>query len=124
MRTAAELKHLRAGTEAFIKANPVDLELIPRTRIKSGTGTVFQDGPKRTQQRLCLIDQSSAKSPVPGLIQTSDGRERLADFMLLARYNDNVQLWDYWVDDSGTWEVAQIYPANGYEIRAAVVRRA
>lgn len=124
MRSAAELKSLRAGTKAFIAANPVELDLIPRVRIKSGTGTTFQDQPARRPQTICLIDQSTARSPVPGVIQTSDGRERLTDFILLGAHDSVVELWDYWTDASGTWEVAQVFPANGYEVRAAVVRRA
>lgn len=124
MRSAAELKSLRAGTKAFIAANPSNLALIPRTRIKSGTGTVFQDQDARPEQIVCLIDQSSTRSPQPGVVQTSDGRERLVDFMLLAEHDAVVELYDYWVDSSGTWDVAQVFPANGYEIRAAVVRRA
>lgn len=124
MRSAAELKSLRAGTKAFIAANPSNLALIPRTRIKSGTGTVFQDQDARPEQIVCLIDQSSTRSPQPGVVQASDGRERLVDFMLLAEHDAVVELYDYWVDSSGTWDVAQVFPANGYEIRAAVVRRA
>lgn len=124
MRSAAELKSLRAGTRAFIAANPVELDLIPRKRIKTGTGTTFQDQPKRPPQTLCLIDQSTARSPVPGVVQTSDGRERLVEWILLGEHDAEVELWDYWVDANGTYEVAQIFPANGYELRAAVVRHA
>lgn len=124
MRSAAELKALRAGTVAFIAANPVQLTLIPRKRITDGTGTRFQDQPARVEQELCLVDQSTARSPVPGLVQTSDGRERLVEWILLGRHDAAIELWDYWTDASGTWEVAQVFPANGYEVRAAVVRHA
>lgn len=124
MRSAAELKSLRAGTKAFIAANPVDLVLIPRSRRKTGTGTQLIDGTPRRRQRMCLIDQSTARNIIPGLIQTSDGRERLVDFILLAEHDATVEVNDYWTDSSGTWEVANLFPANGYEIRAAVVRRA
>ena len=124
MRSAAELKFLRVGTKMFIAANPVELDLIPRVRIKSGTGTTFQDQPKRRPQTLCLIDQSTARSPVPGLVQTSDGRERLVEWILLGEHDAEVELWDYWTDANGVWEVAQVFPANGYEVRAAVVRHA
>lgn len=124
MRRAAELRALRAGTIAFIAANPTDLALIPRKRIKSGTGVTFQDQPARRSQRLCLIDQSATRSPIPGLILTSDGRERLVDFVLLGAHDAVVEVDDYWVDANGTWEVAQLFPANGYEVRAAVIRRA
>lgn len=124
MRSAAELKALRAGTVAFIKANPVQITLTPRKRIKSGTGVTFQDQPVRDEQTLCLIDQSTARSPVPGVVQTSDGRERMVEFILLGRWDAEVELWDTWTDASGVWEVAQVFPANGYELRAAVVRHA
>jgi len=124
MRSAAELKSLRAGTVAFIKANPVQLTLIPRKRISDGTGTRFQDQAARDEQELCLVDQSTARSPVPGVIQTSDGRERLVEWILLGRHDSEVELYDYWTDANGTWEVAQVFPANGYEVRAAVVRHA
>lgn len=124
MRSAAELKHLRAGTKAFIAANPVGLVLIPRTRLKSGTGIVFQDQDPRTEQRFCLIDQSTSRAPTPGRIQTSDGSERLIEFILLGEHDSTVEVWDYWTDASGTWEVAQVFPFNGYEVRAAVVRHA
>lgn len=124
MRSAAELKSLRAGTKAFIAANPVEIALIPRNRITNGAGTTFQDQPARALQTLCLIDQSTSRSPVPGVVQTSDGRERLVEFILLGEHNAKVELNDYWTDASGTWEVAQIFPANQYELRAAVVRHA
>jgi hypothetical protein len=124
MRSAAELAALRAGTKGFIAANPTVLTLIPRKRVTSGTGTVFQDLEPRTPQSLRLLDQSTARSPQPGIVQTSDGRERLTDFILLAEHNAVVALWDYWKDGSGVWEVAQIFPPNGYEIRAAVVKHA
>jgi hypothetical protein len=124
MRSAAELKALRAGTVAFIAANPVQLTLTPRKRITSGTGTTFQNMPARNEQTLCLIDQSTTRSPSPGVVQTSDGRERLVEFVLLGRWDAKVELWDTWTDANGVWEVAQVFPDNGYELRAAVVRHA
>lgn len=122
MRSAAELKSLRAGTKAFIAANPTKVTLTPRVRVKSGTGTILDPQAARLPQTFCLIDQSTSSSPTPGVVQTSDGRERLADYILLAEHDAEVELWDMWTDASGTWEVAQVFPANGYEIRAAVVR--
>lgn len=119
-----ELRMHRVNTVAFINANPTTLVLIPRTRVTDGAGTKFQDLPARLPQVMKLIDQSAAGSPQPGLVQTSDGRERLADFVLLGRHDAIVGLWDYWTDANGTWEVAQIFPYNQYEVRALVVRRA
>ena len=124
MRSAAELRALRAGTKAFIDANAVTLILIPRLRQKSGTGTILVPQPARAPQVMRLIDQSTSSSPTPGLVQTSDGRERLIDFFLLGEYTAAVGLWDFWTDVTGTWEVAQVFPPNDYEVRAAVVRHA
>jgi hypothetical protein len=50
--------------------------------------------------------------------------ERLVDLILLGHPAVIVELWDFWVDGTGTLEVAEIYPSNQYELRAAVVRRA
>lgn len=122
MMSQAELTAQRANTAAFIAANPTVLILIPRTRQKDGSGSRFVNGEPRAPQSLRLIDQSTSRNVIPGLVQTSDGRERLVDFMLLGPYNADIRRWDYWTDASGTWEVAEIYPDNQYEVRAAVVR--
>lgn len=124
MRSAAELKALRAQTKAFIAANPVEITLTPRTRVKSGTGVTFDDQPERAPQVLCLIDQSTSSSPTPGVIPTADGRERRVDWILLGETGAEVALYDKWTDASGTWEVVQVFPDNGYEVRAAVSRHA
>jgi hypothetical protein len=124
MLAPAELKYQRENTLAFIMANPTRLELIPRVRVKDGTGTRFVDQAPRESQQLRLIDQSTARNTIPGMVQTSDGRERLTDFILLGTHDAEIDLWDYWVDATGTLEVAQMFPWNQYEVRASVVRRA
>ena len=124
MLAAAELRFQRSNTVAFIEANVTILALIPRTRMKDGSGTRMVNGTARPSQRLRLIDQSAERTPIPGLVRTSDGVERPIDFMLLGRHDADIQLWDYWVDATGTYEVAQVFPWNQYEVRAAVVRRA
>jgi len=124
MFSQAELKIHKANTKAFIATNPSVLQLIPRTRIKDGSGTRFMNGTPRDPQTFKLIDQSTSRNTIPGKIRTSDGVERLIDYILLAESDALVELWDYWADSDGTWEVGEIYPSNQYEIRAAVVRRA
>lgn len=123
MRSAAELKYQRAATVAFIAANPTSLVLTPRTKVKDGSGTRFVDGTPRKAQDLCIIDQSTERNIIPGVVQTSDGRERIIDFILLGEHDARIELWDFWTDADGTWEVAQLFPWNQYEVRAAVVRR-
>lgn len=124
MLAPAELRVQIANTVAFIKANPSIIELIPRTRLKDGRGTRFQEGEPRNPQTLRLIDQSTSRNTWPGKVRASDGVERLVDFILLGAPDVTVELWDFWVDGTGTFEVAEIYPSNQYELRAAVVRRA
>lgn len=124
MLAPGELAIQVANTRAFINANPSSVILIPRTRVKDGRGARLVDGEQRAPQVFRLIDQSTARNSIPGKVQTSDGIERLIDFILLAMPDAAVDLFDYWNDSDGTWEVAEIYPFNQYEIRAAVVRRA
>jgi len=124
MLAPGELAAQIANTVAFIAANPSSIVLTPRTRHKDGSGTRFVNGTPRAPQTLRLIDQSTARNTIPGRVQTSDGVERLVDLILLGHPAVIVELWDFWVDGTGTLEVAEIYPSNQYELRAAVVRRA
>jgi hypothetical protein len=124
MIAAGELAVQIANTEAFIAANPSSVVLIPRTKHMTGTGTQFVDGSPRPPQTIRLIDQSTARNTWPGKVQTSDGVERLVDFILLGMPDVIVENDDYWKDSKGTLEVIQVYPSNQYEVRAAVIRRA
>jgi hypothetical protein len=124
MLAPGELALHISNTVAFIDTNPTEITLTPRIRQKSGTGTILVPGEPRPPQVVRLIDQSTSRNTWPGKIQTSDGVERLVDFILLAHPDAVVRLWDFWITPEGTFEVAEIYPSNQYEIRAAVVRRA
>lgn len=122
MSRAAELASQRKNTLAFIAANPIVIQLIPRTRHTDGGGSRFVNGTPRAPQTFRLVDQSTARVPTGIIVRTSDGQERVADFMLLGAHDATVELWDYWEDSGLTYEVARLFPDNGYETRAAVVR--
>lgn len=124
MLSPTELAVNIANTKAFIAANPSSVALTPRTRVKRGTGVTFAEGEIRPSQVVRLLDQSTSRNTWPGKVQTSDGVERLVDFILLAMPDAIVQVNDFWVTAEGTFEVAEVYPSNQYELRAAVVRRA
>lgn len=124
MLAPGELAIQIKNTDYFVNCNPTSVVLIPRTRHKDGSGTRWVDGEPRPPQVVRLIDQSTARNTIPGKVQASDGMERLIDFILLATPEKLIELWDFWEDADGTWEVAEMYPSNQYEIRAAVVRRA
>jgi hypothetical protein len=125
MLAPAELAVEIANTVAFINANPTSVILTPRTRHLDGKGARFVNGQPKAPQTVKLIDQSTSRNTIPGKIQASDGVERLIDFILLAHPDADIDLYDFWVDGNGrTLEVAELYPSNQYEIRAAVVSRA
>lgn len=122
MSRAVELASQRKNTLAFIKANPLTLQLIPRSKVTDGGGSRWVKGNPRAPQTFRLIDQSTARIPTTVIVRTSDGQERVAEFMLLGEHDSTVELWDIWEDAGKTYEVAQLFPHNGYETRAAVVR--
>lgn len=120
---ASELKFQRRNTEAFIKANPVTIALIPRTPVKSGTGTRYMNGTPRDPQILRLIDQTRTFGAEPGTVVTADGLQRKAEYQLLGEHDAVIGQYDTWVDADGVrFEVGNLLPRNGYEVRAQVVR--
>jgi len=121
---AGELELQRRNTQAFIDSNPTTLTLIPRTRVKRGSGFQWIEGQPRAPQVLRVIDQSSTRGPVQGSVHTADGVERRVEYQLLGNYQAAIGLYDTWVDANGLrWEIAELLPDNGYERRAQVVRR-
>jgi len=49
-----------------------------------------------------------------------DGQVRRDDYVLIGRWDADIQPNDTWEDDSGSWKVDGIIPNTGYETRAAV----
>ena len=118
-----ELAVHKANTAAFIAANPTSLALIPRSLLRTGTGTKLLPGPPRAAQTVRLIDQSGVRGPFPGSITTADGTTRRVDYQLVGMPDLVIDIHDYWVDGSGIrWEVIELLPDNGYERRAQVTR--
>ncbi len=122
-RDAAELQALRRNTKAFIDANWIELALIPRTRVNSGSGARLEDGLQRPVQRLRLIDQTRTNGPEPGTVLAGDGKQRKAEFQLLGNHDAVIGKYDYWIDSAGVkMEVVNLIHNNDYEVRAQVVR--
>lgn len=110
-------------TKAFIAANPVQLRLIPRLRVNSGSGSRLEDQAPRAEQTFRLIDQTRTFGPEPGTQLTGDGQQRKAEFQLLGEPGVEVGMYDYWLDTKGTkFEVVNLVYDNPYEVRAQVVR--
>lgn len=118
-----EVKMQRRQTAAYIEANPLEVALIPRVPVKTGTGTTLTDQPPRPLQTFRLIDQSAPTGTQPGTVVGADGRQRKVEFQLLGNYDAQMGKYDYWVDSDGVrLELAELLPDNGYERRAQVVR--
>jgi hypothetical protein len=120
MQDPMELLVNRAGTKAFIDADPVTVTLTPRIASRAPTGGVTQtDGAPRAPQVFKLIMQSPAGSSIEQ--RTEDGTERQVDFVLLGEWNAVIAVGDWWEDGLGNrWEVRALIPTNNYESRAVV----
>jgi hypothetical protein len=113
----------RLITSQFIKANPstLALHLGGVTKTASG-GTVRSSPSSRPAQVLRLIDQSSAIGSVPGPTQTGQGTSRRSTHQLLGAWNATIGVGDWWLDANGhRFEVVELLPFNGYEVRARVI---
>lgn len=117
-----ELEMQRRQTKAYIAANPVSINLIPRLRVTTGTGTKLVDQTPRGVQVVRLIDQSATGGPTPGTVASADGKQRKVEFQMLGTFAATFEVLDYWMDGSTKYEVAELLPYNGYERRAQVVR--
>jgi hypothetical protein len=118
-----ELKVNRANTKAFIDAKPSDLVLIPQEKepTKSGGFKLVPTTP-RASQTMRIIELGTNQSP-PVLV-LSDGKQREAEFWLLALHDAEVAINDYWVAEDGReWLVGDLVRSNAYEVRGLVTER-
>lgn len=120
MYTDEELAIQRQNTEEFINSNPMPIVLTRRGNTRTVTGAYeHPDGRLLPTQLFKLI----MVSPSGGSIEqrSDDGTERRIDFVLLGNYDADVQIGDYWHDDTGQrWEVVSLVPFNGYQVQANV----
>lgn len=117
-----ELNVQRQLTEAFINTMPVDITLIPRTRVSDGMGGyTWSEQSPRTPQTMRLIEYSN-EATVPEPVLASDGHQRYVQYELLAKWDAELGIWDHFEYDGDEWEVVEVYFNNGWERRAKVAR--
>jgi hypothetical protein len=116
-----ELAVQRDLTEWFISARPINLILTPTRRDRtSGGGYTEVNLPPRPAQKLRLISMSASQKPTI----TDNGVEREIDLTLLGPWNAQIDIGDWWRDGEGLfYEVIEMVPFNGYEVRALVVKK-
>jgi hypothetical protein len=123
MSNATELAVNRRNTLAFIASRPILLALIPQNRVKTSSGGFrYEDAPERAEQKLRLIEQASAYGNSPGLLQSSDGKQRRVQYQLLGAYDAEIGVYDYWISGGLRFEVVELLPFNNYERRGQVVQ--
>jgi hypothetical protein len=112
-----ELQAQRRVTDWFIAWNPIDLELIPQVKVKTGSGSTWDEGPARPTQRMRLIPQAETTEPT----RLTDGTERIVDFVLLGSWNAEMEPNDYWLDTLGErYTVLSVSTFNGYEVKGLI----
>ena len=116
-----ELAVKRDQTEWFIAANPITLTLTPTRRERTSSGAfTLVNLPNRSPQRLRLISMSASQKPT----LTDNGIEREIDLTLLGPWDAQIDIGDWWRDGEGLfYEVLEMVPFNGYEVRALVVKK-
>lgn len=114
---AAELVIQRKATDWFIAWNPSEIILIPKIKVKSGSGTKEEDGTPRGMQVFRLIPQAETTPPVP---LNNGGQERVIDYVLLGPWNADMQIGDHWRNTLGFLLEIFDVTSNGYEVKGLV----
>jgi hypothetical protein len=114
---------LRYTTDWFICdtatiAGPVNIQLQRRVAVdKPGGGQDF-DTVGVAMQTFRLINQTVSDGMVNS--PNDDGIARRDEYVLIGRWDADIQINDWWEDDTGQWRVNGIIPNTGYETRASV----
>lgn len=117
-----EIDVQRRHTLAFIQTAPVVITLVPRARTKMPAGGyTFVNQTPRDPQTMRFCDLSGGQN-VPTLLQGSDGVEREVQMILLGRWDAIFEKYDVFTYGGRSFEVASLYPPNGWEQRAQVIR--
>lgn len=112
----------RGITRAFIMNDPTLITLIPTVKVrKPGGGFDKNTLAPRPAQYFKVIPQSGSAD---GIVDTSDGKERRYNFVLVGEWDATVQIGDFWIDpdrDDFFWSVQGFQPYNGYEVKFGVI---
>lgn len=114
---AIALVSLRDLTKWFIAQDPTEVVLTPYTKVENDNGSEeFVAGSPKDPQIVKIIFPSGQSD---GISPSIDGQNRKYDFVLVAEYNADIEIYDQWMDDRGNeWVVTGLTPFNGYEVKA------
>lgn len=116
MIAAAELAAQRLLTKAFIDADYIPIALVRQTRVPDGAGGYTQTQTPVAAQRFRLVPQQDTAKEV----QTADGRMVRPVYVLLGKYDCDMQRDDRFTVGGHSYRVAQVEDKQ-YEVKGQVV---
>lgn len=111
-------------TRAYIKQKQTLVFFTPYSKVENDTGGwKYQKGMIKIQEAIRIVEITNQSGGPLGVVETLDGLERQIQFQILAEYKSQMALHDRFIVDGVEYEVVQMWPDNGWEKRASVVRR-
>jgi len=115
------LSALRKQTDLFIADDPTDIVLKQGKRTATETasgGMVYGDDVARDSQTFKLINSGG---DFDGVVDTGDGKVRRFNYVILGKYNAEVDIGDWWEDGGTRYEVTAALVKNDYETKHSVI---
>jgi len=124
MTTREQLAQRRL-TREYIKLSPLHVRMTSYERLDDDMGGWrYIRGEQRYTQTFRLIENSQAGSNAAVVSINVDGVVREIEFLLLGDYCADIRLHDRFEKDGDEFQVVEIWPDNGWEKRASVIRHA
>lgn len=115
----------RRLTKRFIDTSPRNIRLIPYYRLEDDMGGWrYVKGDIRPTQTFRFIESGNRGTNAATNATGTDGILREIEFEMVGEHCVDVTLYDRFTYEGVEYEVVQIWPDNGWEKRASVVRRA
>lgn len=123
--TTKEQRVNRRLTKLFIKMDPRGIRLTPYQRLADDMGGWrYVKGEIRPTQDFKFIESGQPGTNAATNATGIDGVLREIEFEVVGPWDADITLYDRFEMGGDEFEVVQIWPENGWEKRASVVRRA
>ena len=122
MRTVSTqrgLAELRRVTEHFIADDPTIIVLTPHSKVSDGCGGyLFVPETPRVSQVFKVI---AIPTSTDGIVESEGASSRKWDYVLLGKYDAEVEIGDSWTDGDSSYRVTGCMQENDYERRFSVI---
>lgn len=117
--SALELSIQRKTTKRFINSDPTTIILVPKQEaIVNGTKSFIPTSPRQPQTFKIIWTGENGIVRQPS--ESGPGAHRY-DFVLLGEHDAEVSIGDFWQVGSQKFVIEEIFPENGYEVKAGGV---